>query len=76
MTYKQVATWPTAILDNGEAVQPLVTLEDEYGGVSHIIIDDHCYVLINGSHDCLFSFTAWWYPEAVEALGKHLGSGD
>jgi len=39
-----------AILDKGRTgdyVIPLATLKDEYGGVSHIIKDDGCFVLIN-----------------------------
>lgn len=47
---------------------PVVTLKDEYGGVSHIIIDDHCYVLLNGSYDRKWMPTNHWFSEAVEAL--------
>lgn len=57
-----------ATLKNGAEVTPLVTLKNEYGGISHIIEDDHCYVLINGSDDRPFGMSAWWYPEAIEAL--------
>lgn len=42
---------------------PVATLKDEYGGVSHIIIDDHCYVLVNGTKT-----VKHWYKEAVAAL--------
>lgn len=58
----------TATLDNGEEATPIATLKDEYGGISHITLDDHCYVLINGSADRPFRTSAWWYREAVEAL--------
>lgn len=53
---------------NGGVVHPLATLKDEYGGISHIISDDHCYVLINGSTDRHFSMVKHWYREAVDAL--------
>lgn len=64
----------TAQLTNGGVVTPLVTLKDEHGGVSHIIMDDHCYVLVNervlvDSHSGhSFEMTAWWYREAALAL--------
>jgi hypothetical protein len=60
-----------ATLKNGAIVTPLVTLKDEYGGVSHIIEDDHCYVLINrGFTDVVhaYSMSYHWYNEAVYAL--------
>lgn len=61
--------WKSFELAIGSAkIDPLVTLVDEYGGVSHIAIDDHCYVLYNGSVDGPFRMTAHWYPEAVAAL--------
>jgi hypothetical protein len=52
----------------GAKVKPIVTLKDEHGGVSHIIEDDHCYVLLNGSEEKGFAPTPYWYPEAVEVL--------
>lgn len=58
----------TAVLESGSEVRPVATLKDEHGGVSHIIVDDHCYVLVNGSDDRPFSMVAWWYREAVAAL--------
>lgn len=57
-----------AVLDNGATVKPLVTLKDEFGGISHIIKDDHCLVLINGNSGGVFKMTYHWYPEAVEAM--------
>ena len=50
---------------------PLVTLKDEYGGVSHIILDDNCYVLVNGSQEGGFRTVKHWYSEAVQALISH-----
>jgi len=57
-----------ARLINGSEVKPLVTLKDEYGGVSHIIMDDGCYVLINGNKDRRFGMVKHWYYEAAIAL--------
>lgn len=56
--------------DSGCISTPIVTLRDEYGGVSHIIEDDHCYVLVNGSdnNDNEFAMVKHWYPEAAEAM--------
>jgi len=49
--------------------QPVLTLMDEYGGVAHVIEDDHCYVLLLGSSsEGIFKETAWWFPEAVRAM--------
>jgi len=50
----------------------LVVLEDEYGGQSVISMDDHCYVLYNGSNNTPFQMTSWWYREAAEALAKYI----
>lgn len=57
-----------AVMDNGVVVKPLVTLKDGSGGISHIIQDDHCLVLINGNTEGVFKKTYHWYPEAVEAM--------
>ncbi len=57
-----------AKLNNNSKVTPLATLKDEYGGISHIIEDDHCYVLINGSEDRPFVMVRHWYKEATAAL--------
>lgn len=58
-----------AVLDNGVMVYPLATLRDEYGGISHIVEDDHCYVLLNGpSKSGSFTAVKHWYTEAVDAI--------
>lgn len=57
-----------AITNNGSKISPIATLKDEYGGISHIATDDHCYVLFNGSADRPFASVKHWYREAVEAL--------
>ena len=43
--YKQTETTPKAALSNGAEITPVATLKDEAGGVAHIWVDDHCYVL-------------------------------
>ena len=61
---------PTAILDNGSELTPLITLKSDAGSVAHIIKDDHCYVLVldNGRHkDGRVFATPWWFVEAFEA---------
>ena len=60
--------WPECMW--GETVaHPVLTLMDEYGGVAHVIEDDHCYVLLLGSSSKgVFKETAWWFPEAVRAM--------
>jgi len=60
-----------ATLLNGSICTPVATLKDEYGGISHIIEDDHCYVLVNGikaTGFINFIKVHHWYPEAVDAL--------
>ena len=57
-----------AMLKNGTLVTPIATLKDKYGGISHIIEDDHCYVLINGAIDRPFAMVRHWYREAVGAM--------
>ncbi len=59
---------PKIRMENGSVVTPVATLKDEYGGISHIIVDDHCYVLVNGSNDRPFRSVKHWYPEAVDAM--------
>ena len=66
--YQITETSPTVETRSGAEYSPLVTLKNEYGGISHIIKDDHCYVLINGSLETGFETVKHWYPEAVKAL--------
>jgi hypothetical protein len=47
---------------------PVATLADEYGGRAHIIVDDHCYLLLLEHADGECQPTAWWFAAAVEAL--------
>lgn len=57
-------------LDSGSIKNPLVTLKNGCGGISHIIMDDHCYVLVNGSDNRPCRMACYWYPEAAKALAK------
>ncbi len=66
--YKQVKTEESAVGEGGW--HPVATLKDEYGGVTHIVRDDGCYILINGGVDLPFRISAWIYPEAFEVLKK------
>ncbi|MCK5607752.1 hypothetical protein KAR91_38070 [Candidatus Pacearchaeota archaeon] len=43
--YRRAFTDKSAVNKNGDELNPVATLKDEYGGVAHIGIDDHCYVL-------------------------------
>ena len=43
--YKQIDTYETVTLNNGSELKPVATLASESGGVAHIYVDDHCYVL-------------------------------
>ncbi len=61
---------PILTLTNGSKCTPVATLKDAYGGVSHIFIDDHCYVLANGCRQQGFTMVTHWYREAAEALKK------
>ena len=56
------------VVVSGNEHVPVATLKDEYGGVSHIIVDDHCYVLVNGGSERAFATVQHWYREAVAAL--------
>lgn len=51
-------------LTNGEEVHPITTFNKGY---SHIIVDDGCYVIVNGDPGKLGS-SAWIFREALEVL--------
>jgi len=68
MSYKVTGSpWPPVTMDNGGWVTPVITLTDEFGGVSHIIEDDHCFVLVNRVADN-WAKSYYWFREAAEAL--------
>jgi len=69
MNYKiQSRPDEVAFMEGGNRFNPILTLKDEYGGVSHIFEDDGCYVLAQGSKGGKFNKVYHWYPEAVDAL--------
>jgi hypothetical protein len=79
--YRKTSTYLNAFMENGDRVSPLVTLHDGCGGVSHIIKDDGCFVLINrassdggllGGNFFAYRYATHWFPEAVKALGDYL----
>lgn len=54
--------------------EPLVFLEDEYGGQSIIKIDDGCFVLMNHGGSGEWHTVHHWYPEAALALRDYLNN--
>ena len=66
--YKQVETDESFETDNGGRETPVATLADECGGRTQIAVDDHCYVLYNGSRDRRYGMTHHIYREAFEVL--------
>lgn len=52
----------------GDTIKSVVSLKDEYGGKTHIAIDDGCYILYNGDDEKGFVISSWIYPEAHAAL--------
>jgi len=65
--YKQVETQKSATMENGADVFVIATLKDEYGGCAHIIVDDHCYMLVL-ERKGLCRNTPWIFREAFEVL--------
>lgn len=72
--YKRVETAKSIEMVNGAQLTPVLSLKDEYGGIAHIILDDHCYVLVLKSNkvgeewDGRFRTADHWFDEAVTAL--------
>lgn len=66
--YEQVETEKNVVGEGGW--QPIATLKDEYGGVTHIVEDDGCYILLNGSDDTPYKISAWIYSESFEVLRR------
>ena len=66
----QIQTKPDkqASTQNGGTVTPVCTLADEWGEKIHIIVDDDCYVLLNGIDQDGFGISSWWDREALAAL--------
>ncbi len=60
------------ILENGEEVQPLITLVDENRCVAHIIQDDHCFVLVLPCTNGRYRMVKHWFTEAAQALANYM----
>lgn len=65
--YKSVEKDKHAIMFNGEPLNPVATLSDEYGARAQIAIDDHCYVLYL-KRGVYYIQVYHWFREAVEVL--------
>jgi len=68
----KVVDWVPKNWDSRAHGKALMVLADEWGGQSVIGIDDHCFVLWNGSDDRKFGMSSWWYREAAIALAVFL----
>ena len=75
--YKQTETTPLANLSNGVEIKPVATLKDDHGGVAHIWVDDHCYVLglermesltSDSEEELIVRPTHLLFPEAFDLL--------
>ena len=52
--------------------EPVICLEDEYGGQAVIYVDSHCFVLSLGNDNREFKPTYHWFEEAALALKDFL----
>ena len=66
--YKQIETTPVITLPNGAQSKPVATLADEFGGVSQIVRDDHCYTVKLKNRNGQYENTTHFFPEAFEVL--------
>jgi len=51
-----------------EKIAPIATLKDEYGGICHIIEDDHCFVVCLEKADGISNPTTHLFKEVIEAI--------
>lgn len=69
--YTQVETTPEiAMSKSNSIVNPVATLQDDYGGICQIIIDDHCYVICLRQEDDTYKPTTHIFKEVFEVLKK------
>ena len=54
--------------NNGTTLNPVATLEGEYGGRVQICIDDNCYILCVRGATEKYNFSYHWFAEAAQAL--------
>ena len=66
--YKLVKTDTVAILDNGVAFNPIVTLANDHGGRCQISVDDHCYVVRLLQNDGRYKTTPYLFQAVVDVL--------
>ena len=68
--YTPIETVKSITLDNDEAAEPVASLRSEHGAEAHIIVDDHCYVLVHNaaSEDGKFRYHTHIFREAFEVL--------
>jgi len=69
--YRKVKTYNQIKLESGSITKPIISLEDEYGGKAHVVMDDKRYVLVlkhNQNREEVYRPTYWWLPEAIKAL--------
>lgn len=66
--YTQTDTPDAAVvMVGGSHMEPVATLEDEYGGRAQICVDDHCFILML-KRDNGYITTPHWFQEAVNVL--------
>lgn len=68
LMYKQIETYKEIQMSNGGYMNPIVTLEDKWGGVCQIIKDDHCYVVCLKQEDNTYKPITHIFKEVFEAL--------
>lgn len=67
--YKPVETVERVAFRVGdEGVRPVATLRDEHGGEAHVVVDDHCLMLVLKQKDGTVKSTPWLFKEAVEVI--------
>lgn len=66
--YKQIDTELAIIMESNVIVTPIATLQDECGGICHIIVDDNCYVLCLENEEGFCRPTTHIFKEAFKVL--------
>jgi len=67
--YVRTKTTPEITMSkNNNIVNPIATLEDEYGGIYQIINDDHCYVVCLKQDDGTYKSATHIFKEVFEVL--------
>jgi len=68
VSWKLTSTPDDSVQLGEDTITPVKTLTDGYGGRAHIVVDDHCYLLLLEHGDGKCHSTAWWFAAAVDAL--------